>query len=84
MMYRLINRIHTWVTRRRVRRLTEILNEITDGETDAAINHHVGELMTLIELEATGEGRVVESVKLWCDEEEGYHLEIEYKDVEVS
>nr|BDD43783.1 hypothetical protein 3 [Spirochaetaceae bacterium] len=84
MIYRLLDRLHTVATRRKIKKLSRELDELTGGDRDQKIAHHVGELMTLIEIEATRSGEVVEMVVITPDEEEGYHYTVEYKDVEVE
>lgn len=84
MIYRLFDQLHTLVTRRRVRKLSRDLDELTGGDPEQKMAHHVGEFMSLVEIEATRTGDVVDVVSIIPDEEEGYRYQVQYKDVEVE
>jgi hypothetical protein len=84
MIYRLLDQLHTIVTRRKVRRLSRDLDELTGGDPDQKLAHHAGEFMVLVEVEATRSGNVVESVVIEPEDDGGYHYSVQYKDVEVE
>lgn len=84
MIYRIFDQLHTRVTRRKVQKLSRDLDELTGGDREQKMAHHAGEFMTLIEVEATQSGNVVESVVIEPEEDEGYHYSVQYKDVEVE
>lgn len=84
MLYRLLDRFHSHVTRQRVKRLARDLDELTGGDPDQKLAHHAGEFMALVEIEATQSGNVVETVMIEPEEDGGYHYSVQYKDVEVE
>lgn len=85
MIYRLVNHLHTLATRRMVTRLARGLDELTGGDRDQKIAYHAGELATLMEVDATDNGRVLASVVITVDDEgDGYHVHTEYVDEEVE
>ncbi|MEX2444501.1 MAG: hypothetical protein WD492_12910 [Alkalispirochaeta sp.] len=84
MIYRLLDRLHTRASCRLVNRLARDLDELTAGDREQKIAHHAGEFMSLVEVEATESGNVVDNVLIVPDEEEGYRYSVQHKDVEVD
>ena len=84
MIYRMIDRLHSIATRREINKISRTLDELTGGDIDQKIAHHVGELMTLTEVDATRAGKVVDSVFITVDEDEGYRCSVQYIGEEVE
>lgn len=85
MIYRLLGCLRTRASCRLVNRLARDLDELTAGYREQKIAHHAGELATLMEVDATSEGRVLESIVITVDEDgDGYHVHTEYVDEEAE